>query len=155
MPNQTPAINNTIPPLPKGYRLEEFPPLPEGFTPENEWLGLDPEEHWPGLDPVSTGEDAARSVGSGLVNAAAGLPGQAGDAQAALAARKEELEGFTRAATRAAGAETPVVEHGAGGTVSTLRREVGSRFDRLQNANTLRVDPQLALDLLNTHDAYR
>jgi hypothetical protein len=69
-------------------------------------------------------------------------------------AAKEELEGYTRAATRAAGTETPVVIHGQGGTVDTLRREVGSRFDRLQANNTLHADVPLVQELYDLRNEY-
>lgn len=70
------------------------------------------------------------------------------------AAAKRTMEGYTQAVTRAAGAETPVLQHGAGGTVDARLHEVGGRFDRLQQANTLHTDPQLGRDLIGTFDHY-
>jgi hypothetical protein len=71
-----------------------------------------------------------------------------------LEAGKETLEGFTRAATRTAGTETPVVIHGKGGTVDELRKEVGRRFDALANGNTLHADPQKGLELNDLRNKY-
>lgn len=67
---------------------------------------------------------------------------------------KNMLESFTRAATRRAGAETPVVEHGANGTVDNLLRETGARFDRLQASNTLTADAPLVQDLHRIRQEY-
>jgi hypothetical protein len=69
-------------------------------------------------------------------------------------AGKETLEGFTRATTRTAGAETPVVIHGKGGTVDELRKEVGGRFDALATGNTLHADPQMGLELNDLRNKY-
>ena len=57
---------------------------------------------------------------------------------------------FTKAATRIAGNETPLITHGEGGTVQQLKDTVGSRFDRLQTANTLHVDAPLTRALGQT-----
>lgn len=67
---------------------------------------------------------------------------------------KDMQEGFTRAATRTAGIETPVLQHGAGGTVATLRKEVGSRFDALASGNTLHADAKMATELMDLRNEY-
>jgi hypothetical protein len=67
---------------------------------------------------------------------------------------KEMLQGYTQAATRTAGQETPVLQHGAGGTVQTLRDRVGTRFDQLQANNTLTADLPLVQDFMRIRNEY-
>lgn len=59
---------------------------------------------------------------------------------------------FTKAFTRTAGNETPLLVHGEGGTVAQLEDTVGARYRQIQAANTLHVDRPLVRDMIGTLD---
>jgi hypothetical protein len=115
---------------------------------------------------ASHAEEATRAAHERAVDVlkGAGVPvtaGQRADSQGLKYAenalspdQSKMLEGFTRAATRAGGAETPVLQHGAGGTIDTLRNEVGGRFDALASGNTMHADPKMGMDLSRLHSQY-
>jgi hypothetical protein len=65
-------------------------------------------------------------------------------------AYKAKNEAVTRAATRTVpGFETPVIDHGAGGTIDTMLSTTGRRFDTLSARNTLVPDAGMAVDVMN------
>lgn len=70
-------------------------------------------------------------------------------------AYKAKNEAVTRAATRAVpGFETPVIEHGAGGTVDRMLATTGQRFDDLSARNVLVPDHHMATDLMDLRQHY-
>jgi hypothetical protein len=63
---------------------------------------------------------------------------------------KAKNEAVTRAATRVVpGFETPVINHGAGGTIDTMLHTTGRRFDDLSARNTLVPDAGMGVDIMN------
>lgn len=97
-------------------------------------------------------ETVERELGRGVVSAGERADNKAmrqTESELDPEAWKRKLEASTRAASRQVGNgrggnyETPIFEHGAGGNIDTMFREVGNRFDTIQGRNTMHYDAPL------------